>query len=123
MTAYEEYQQGLPGRPGTLCAFDLDLQGIVDLADPSGLDRWGVDPHALSAPWKTYREQGRDAPGWLLCDALLAAGVTGMRVLSLATCGRQGVNLVLWRWNDDPQRRVAAFDPQGDLPVDAKSWR
>lgn len=120
MTAYEEYQQGLPGRPGTLCAFDLDMIGVVDLTDPTTLETRDIDPAVLSAPWKTCRERGVEAPGWVFRDSLLAAGFAGIRVLSFATSGRRGVNLVLWRWNDDPERRVTAFDPQGDLPVDAR---
>jgi hypothetical protein len=35
---------------------------------------------------------------------------------------RDGLNLVLWRWNDAPDRRVVAHDPQGDLPVDQSAW-
>jgi hypothetical protein len=34
-----------------------------------------------------------------------------------------GINIVLWRWNDAPDRRVVAHDPLGDLPVDQSAWR
>jgi hypothetical protein len=32
-------------------------------------------------------------------------------------------NLVLSRWNDKPDRRVAAYDPLGDLPLNQGAWR
>jgi RES domain-containing protein len=51
--------------------------------------------------------------------APLAAGVAGVLVPSACLAG--GVNLVLWRWNDSPDRTVIPLDPQRDLPRDQSS--
>jgi len=51
---------------------------------------------------------------------LIAGGVAGILVPSTRFAG--GSNLVLWRWNDAPDRKVAALDPQYELPADQSSW-
>ena len=56
----------------------------------------------------------------VISDQLIAAGMAGILVPSTRLPG--GRNLVLWRWNDAPDRRVIALNPQSDLPRDQSSW-
>ena len=64
--------------------------------------------------------EGRTPPGWDIAGRLIADGVVGILVPSTRLAG--GTNLVLWRWNDAPDRKVIALDPQRDLPADQSSW-
>jgi RES domain-containing protein len=122
LTAVAEYEQDLGIRPGTFCAYDLDVAGIVDLADDRIRQRIGVTLDDLVAPWKEIAfVWGGEPRTWTLAQRLLTGGCAGVRVPSAMLGG--GVNLVLWRWNDAPERRVVAHDPQGDLPVDQSAWR
>jgi RES domain-containing protein len=122
LTAVAEYEQEIGIRPGTFCAYDLDVAGIVDLTDDRVRQQLGVTLDDLLAAWKEIAfVQGGEPPTWALAQRLLMEGCAGARVPSAML--RDGVNLVLWRWNDAPERRVVAHDPQGDLPVDQSAWR
>ncbi len=120
-TAVAEYEQELGIRPGTFCAYDVDVAGILDLCDDHVLAVCGIDPAARVAPWKSLLliERGRP-PGWDIAVRLIAAGLAGVLVPSARLAG--GVNLVLWRWNDSPDRTLIPLDPQRDLPRDQSSW-
>jgi RES domain-containing protein len=120
-TAVAEYEQELGIRPGTFCAYEVDIAGILDLCDDSVLALCRIDPAARVAPWKNLLliERGRPA-GWDIAVRLIAADVAGVLVPSARLAG--GVNLVLWRWNDGPDRMVIPLDPQRDLPRDQSSW-
>jgi RES domain-containing protein len=74
------------------------------------------------APWKAIAfVQGEQPFTWALAQRLLTEGCAGVRVPSPMLGA--GINIVLWRWNDAPDRRVVAHDPLGDLPVDQSAWR
>lgn len=120
--AIAEYQQEIGVRPGTLCAYDIDVARVLDLCDPAICAAHGADPAALLAPWQAVAfKLRRRPPTWDLAERLLRDGADGVRVPSARMPG--GVNVVLWRWNDGPGRSVAALDPLGDLPRDGSSWR
>ena len=122
ITAIAEYEQELGIRPGTFCAYDLDVAGIVDLRENSIRERLEVTLADLLAPWKEIAlVQGKQPPTWVLAQRLLTEGCAGARVPSAML--REGVNIVLWRWNEAPDRGVVAHDPLGDLPVDQSAWR
>lgn len=120
-TAVAEYEQDLGIRPGTLCAYDVEADGVVDLTDPRTLDGFGIDPADLRCSWKRMvLIQKRRPPTWDLADRLIQEGAFGVRVPSVRA---RGANLVLWRWNDGPgSAHVAALDPLGALPRDQRSW-
>lgn len=120
-TAVAEYEQELGIRPGTLCAYDVEADGVADLTDPVPLRAIGFEPADLACPWKQILLiEKKRPPTWDLVDSLIADGASGVRVPSVR--GR-GVNLVLWRWNVGPgSPRVAALDPLADLPRDQSSW-
>jgi len=122
VTAIAEYEQDLGIRPGTLCAYDVAMARIVDLRDAATRAAAGLDVDDLASPWKQIAFVARRRPPtWDSSRRLFDAGVTGVRAPSVQHPG--GTNLVLWRWNDAPDRTVVALDPIGDLPRDQSSWR
>jgi RES domain-containing protein len=95
--------------------------GILDLTDPDALAAIGLDPAQRFAPWKSILlVDGGMPPGWAVATSVLRVGGAGILVPSAQF--RAGTNLVLWRWNDGDARRIAALDPQTDLPRDQASW-
>lgn len=120
-TAVAEYEQELGIRPGTFCAYEVAVEPVADLRDAATRAALGMAEAALLAPWKRlWLVEGRRPPGWDIAERLIAGGAAGALVPSAQARG--GTNLVLWRWNDAPGRRVAALDPQDDLPRDGASW-
>lgn len=121
-TAFAEYQQDLLVRPGTFCAYQLDVAGVVDLCNPATRESLNIDEQTLLCPWKEILlVQKRQPPTWDLVLQLLKLGIIGVRVPSVQKQG--GVNVVLWHWNDDPARRVTVLDPKRELPNNQNSWR
>jgi RES domain-containing protein len=121
VTAVAEYEQELGIRPGTLCAYDADVAGIVDLCDESTRKALAIEENLLFSPWKhiAFVQHARP-PSWDLAMMLGSDGAAGIRVPSVRD--QKGINLVLWRWNDAAERRVEALDPLGDLPRNQSSW-
>jgi RES domain-containing protein len=120
-TAFAEYQQDLLVRPGTFCAYQLDVAGVIDLCNPATRAAIRINEQILLSPWKEILlVQKRQPPTWELVVQLLKLGVTGVRVPSAQKQG--GVNLILWRWNDNPSRRVKVLDPKHELPNNQDSW-
>jgi RES domain-containing protein len=111
-TAIAEYNQDLD-HPGTLIPYDLTSDRIVDLIDTAVRAACGVGQESLFSPWKhiAYIEKGRP-PGWDISRSLVATGADGVRVPSAQI---DGVNVVLWRWNEQGATRLSAIDPFGDL--------
>jgi RES domain-containing protein len=122
LTAIAEYEQELGIRPGTFCAYELEVAGIVDLMADAIRKRLGLTLDDLLGPWKEIvLVRGQQPLTWALAQRLLAEGCAGVRAPS-AMFGA-GINIVLWRWNDAPNRRVVAHDPLGDLPADQSAWQ
>ena len=121
VTAVAEYEQELGIRPGTLCAYDVDVAAVFDLCAASARAAAGVEEDLLLSPWKhiAFVQRARP-PSWDVAARLAAGGAAGIRVPSARHAG--GINLVLWRWNDGPERQVRPLDPLGDLPRDQSSW-
>lgn len=121
ITAISEYEQDLGIRPGTLCAYDVNVRGIVDLTDPQVQAICSITTDTLFCAWKEILfVQKQRPPTWDLSAKLIANGYAGVRVPSTRPFG--GNNIVLWRWNDGPDRFIAALDPWSDLPADQRSW-
>lgn len=119
-TAIAEYQQDLP-RPGTLKAYDVDAQNLLDLTDPALREAIGLGDAFLRQPWKYLRDVTRQRPpSWDFMAAATAGGWQGLRVPSVQA---PGTNLVLWRWNETHAPTVRHVDPLGDLPRDQASWQ
>jgi RES domain-containing protein len=121
-TAFAEYQQDLQVRPGTFCAYQLDVSGIVDLCNAQVCKTINVDKATLLSPWKEILLVNKSIPPtWKLSSQLMGQGFAGVRVPSAQM--KDGVNIVLWRWNNEPSRQVIVLDPRGKLPRDQKSWQ
>jgi RES domain-containing protein len=121
VTAVAEYELDLGIRPGTLCAYDVDVRDIADLCDSAVRADLGIVGDELYCPWRDILlVQKARPPTWDVAARLIAAGAAGARVPSTRTAN--GVNLVLWRWNDTKRHSVVALDPLGDLPRDSSSW-
>lgn len=116
-----KYEQELGIRPGTLCAYDIDVKGIVDLTDPQVQAICSVSPAILKCAWKEIWLVQKQRPlTWELAARLIAENYTGVRVSSVRHFS--GVNIVLWYWNDRPDRHICVLDPKSDLPTNQKSW-
>jgi RES domain-containing protein len=120
-TAFAEYQQELLIRPGTFCAYQLEVAGIVDLCDSALCEAMEITQDILLSPWKEILlVQKREPPTWQLSRRLINQGFAGVRVPSSQRSG--GINIVLWQWNDDPSRQVKVLDPRQELPGNQSSW-
>lgn len=120
ITAISEYEQDLGIRPGTLCAYDINVKEIVDLTNPQVQAICSVTPAVLKSAWKEiWLVQKQRPPTWDLAARLLAANYAGVRVPSVR---HSGTNIVFWKWNDHPCRQIAVLDPMSDLPGDQRSW-
>jgi RES domain-containing protein len=97
------------------------MAGVLDLCNPAMQAAIRINEQILLSPWKEILlVQKRQPPTWDLVVHLLKLGVTGVRVPSAQKQG--GVNLVLWRWNDDLSRRIEVLDPKRELPSNQDSW-
>lgn len=121
VTAISEYEQDLGIRPGTLCAYDVDIDRVVDLIDPLVLAICGVDATILACAWKEiWLVQKQRPPTWELAERLIAENCAGIRVASVQN--KNGINIVLWDWNDRSDSQIYVLDPRTDLPIDQSSW-
>ena len=119
-TAISEYEQELGIRPGTLCAYGVDMPCIVDLCDEAVRIELGISLETLHSPWKQVVLIDKKIPAtWQLAARLREGGANGIRVPSVQAVGN---NLVLWNWAAAPGQHVIAIDPLGDLPRDQASW-
>ena len=114
-TAVAEFHQDVV-RPGTLAAYDLHGEAIIDLTDAAVRQLLGIADTDLTANWETIVALRRgEPPGWRIADRVIAGGAHGALVPSAVHAG--GTNLVLWRWSTDggPGASVRLIDPHGDL--------
>jgi RES domain-containing protein len=113
-TAVAEYQQDIGLRPGTFCAFDVSLTHTLDLSNAEARAVVGVAAEDLACPWRELLLVDKvTPPSWTLARRLIEQDCAAIRVPSTRRSG--GVNLVVWRWNDIPERRIIALDPNEDL--------
>lgn len=121
ITAISEYEQELGIRLGTLCAYDVNVKGVIDLIDPQVQAICDVNAAVLAYAWKEiWLVQKQRPPTWGLAERLIAENYAGVRVPSVRHKG--GVNIVLWYWNDCSDRHICVLDPRTDLPIDQSSW-
>ena len=116
-TAIREYGQDLGWRPGTLCAYRVDVR-VADLRDETTLAALGFDAPMVRCPWKqlAFQRRPRPVPSWKIAGSLIAQNVPG--AIYPSAVDRAGSNLVLWRWNSSRDDRVEVLDPLGELPRD-----
>jgi RES domain-containing protein len=101
LTAIAEYEQELGIRPGTFCAYHVDVSDVVDLLAETSRAALGVAMGDLLTPWQEIAfVRGEQPPTWALALRLQKVGCAGARVLSAVLSN--AASIVLWRWNDGP---------------------
>src|SRR5690606_29492800 len=108
-TAFAEYQQELGTRPGTFVAYDVTGARIADLREPRRLREVGLTAGDASAPWKEIAFVLKRRPASWDVFKQLEKRADGLLVASIQRLG--GVNLVLWRWNEEDGPTVTHHDP------------
>ena len=117
MTALREAHQVGALQPTTLVSYDADIGAVVDFSDPAALAAAGWTMAALSDPsWREQMKAKGEAPTQGLARQILDAGGHGLLVRSFAPgAGPADLNLVLWRWGDQPPTRLELIDSEGRL--------
>ena len=109
--------------PLTVCSYDVDVEGVVDLRSNAGRASAGVDLDHLACAWFEDHLRGRKPASWVVAERLIGRGASGILVPSFANGARpEMANLVLWTWGSDPPTRVTVYDPGRRLPKDQSSW-
>ena len=118
LTAIREAQPlGRPMQPLTLCAYEVDIEPVVDTLDEDQCRALGVNDSDLACPaWEADMLAGAVPESQALADRLIAAGYAAMQVRSFAVgSGTGDVNLVVWRWGAHRPYRVVLIDDEGRL--------
>lgn len=109
--------------PLTICAYDVDVDDLIDLRTEADRTEAGVALEDLACPWFLDLSSGRRPASWALTEVLLGRGASGILVPSFARGARPGTdNLVLWRWDSRLPHKVRVYDPSGRLPRSPLSW-
>jgi hypothetical protein len=114
VTALAEYAQGAPiAPPGTLVAYQMEVDGVVELDASQCAD--------AACDWKFLSRTTRQTPpSWLIADQLIAAGRAGLLYPSVRHPG--GTNLVLFIAYLTARDHIRPYDPHATLPRDQSSW-
>jgi RES domain-containing protein len=109
--------------PLTVCAYDVDVDALIDLRTDQARAAAAVDLAAMARPWAYDLASGRIPASWGLAKSMIAQGASGILAPSFATGARPDMaNLVLWRWGSVRPHKVVVHDPKGRLPKDQSSW-
>jgi RES domain-containing protein len=109
--------------PLTVCAYEVDVDDLIDLRTDAARAAASVDLAAMACPWAWDLANGRIPASWTLARSLIANGASGILVPSFATGARPDMaNLVLWQWGSALPHKVDVHDPHGRLPKDQSSW-
>jgi RES domain-containing protein len=121
-TAAAEYQQDSPLMPpGTMVAYQIELEGVVDLSDGYKAGEWEPIWEDWGCEWRMLAFNLRvEPPSWLMGDLAIAARARA--ILYPSTLVRGGVNLVIFSQTLTAQDKVEPFDPNGELPRNQDSW-
>lgn len=122
-TALQEYQQTSPFLPPcTLCAYEVRLNGLVDVRQLSDRTPWNALWQQWRDDWRHARfEQHREPASWVLSDQVRAAGHRGIVFPSLVVA--EGVNVVVYNDRLDADNWVRVLDPTHELPSNQRSWQ
>lgn len=114
-TALAEYRQGATiAPPGTLVAYHVDVEGIIDFSRGYDPEIWPDEWAEASCDWKYIaRIERRDPPTWRIGDSLIREGVKGLIFPSYRYSG--GTNIVLFIANLGPEDHIVPHDPDSTL--------
>jgi RES domain-containing protein len=125
-TAWLEAQQAFPfkAQPMTLCAYEVDCDGVLDLTDAATLATHRITAADLACAWKDLATRAIKPPSWLMTERLAAAGTAGVIVPSFAKGAvATDINVVFWNWAREPPHQVRVIDDDRRLPRNSRSWR
>jgi len=117
--------QGFANRipPLTLCEYDVDCEPVADLSTDAARAALSVTLSDLACPWLRLMEDGKPVPSWEVAERMEGQGFVGMVVPSFFPgAGAKHVNLVLFKWGDEPPTLVRVHDPKQRLPRNRRSW-
>jgi RES domain-containing protein len=121
-TAVKEYQQVsslLP--PGTLVAYQITLESVVDFRSGFDASNWEPIWEDFHCDWRElWFNQRIEPPSWVIGDVAIAAGASGILFRSRLVEG--GANLVIYPAMLATNDAIAVFDPGGTLPKNQDSW-
>ena len=120
-----EQSHGFPHRfdPTTICTYDVDVDGVIDLRTEADQRDAGVTRADLAGGWRYDLAHGREPASWRMADRLISEKAAGILVPSFAVGANPDMhNLVLWSWGPDLPHRVVVLDPKQRLPRDQRSW-
>jgi RES domain-containing protein len=110
--------------PLTVCAYDVDVDDIVDLRTDAKRKSAGVDFADMARAWELDVSNGIEPASRRIAKDLIAKQSAGILVPSFAKGASSHMhNLVLWNWGPRLPHRVIVHDPGGRLPKDQRSWR
>jgi RES domain-containing protein len=115
--AVAEAAQGFAHKflPLTLCSFEVDCAGIVDLSTDTARAAAGVSLEDMACAWMDDISSNRKPASWAL-HARSGKSAAGLLVPSFAHGAAPGTsNLTLWHWGPGLPRRVTVFDRQDRL--------
>ena len=117
LTAVREANQVGDLQPTTLVAYRADLGPVFDSRDAAALATRGMTAEDLAdTRWRARMIAGEPVPTQDLAAALIDDGFGGIVVRSYAAgTSETDLNLVLWRWNDAPDRRLEVIDDEARL--------
>ncbi|WP_425548627.1 RES family NAD+ phosphorylase [Allohahella marinimesophila] len=124
-TAWLEAQQGFPlkSQPLTICTYQVDIENILDLTDPTTCGRLSISQDDLACAWRSLHDDRLPVPTWELARLCNANRTRGIIAPSFAVgAGPQDRNLILWQWSDSRPSQVVVIDDEGRLPRNPDSW-
>ena len=68
--------------PLTVCSYEVDVDGIIDLRTDHDREAAGVDLRDMACAWASDLAIGREPASWNVAERLMASGVPGILVPS-----------------------------------------
>jgi RES domain-containing protein len=117
VTALHEVHQVGDLQPTTFVSYRADIGPLFDSRDTAALAARGMTAAGLADPaWRARMLAGAPVLTQDFAEALIADGFAGLLVRSYARGATDdALNLVLWRWNTDPETRLSVIDTENRL--------
>lgn len=103
--------QRYDGASRTLIRLRVDAARLVDLRDPDGCARWGVDSSGAKQDWIAAIDRGHTPQSWLVSDRVRAVAAAGL--IDRSRHEPWTWHLVLFRWNVADAPEVAMVERGG----------
>jgi len=116
-TAIREANQVGDLQPTTIVAYNADIENIFDGRDSAELNKFNMTLAGLSDPsWRDQMRAAGKAQTQIFAETLICEGFNGLLVSSFARgASEDDVNLVLWKWSNQPPSKITLIDDNGRL--------